>query len=124
MSRLPVTANTTCDVYHAGGTAPPNPPDIAGVPINLFGHFTNIKPPGIAATPPFGTYTHVALVPVDVDLRDPTATGAGPDTLYVPDKNGVPYRVVWIERVGRGTSVDMLRVHLNRVVYAPPNANL
>jgi hypothetical protein len=124
MARLPIMPNTICDVYHTGSPGPPAAPDIVGVPIYMVGNFPNIKPPG-SSTSPFGTFSHTAYFPATVDIRDPTAAaGTGPDTIYVPDKTGVMYTIVWIERMGRGTSLDMFRVHLTRSVYTAPNNNL
>ena len=60
------------------------------------------------------------LIDVSVDLRD-SYTGQSlhmtQDAVYVPDKNGTRFRVIFIERVQRGTPHEHKRVYLDR--HAP-----
>ncbi|HVS37827.1 MAG TPA: hypothetical protein VMS17_19875 [Gemmataceae bacterium] len=98
-SVLPFPNNTTCDIYRAG-RFPPATPDVADVPCLLIPYSRNIKP--LSAAP--ATYTHLLRVAVDADIRD--ANMAGPDTIYVPDKSGVPFLVQWVTRHGRNTALD------------------
>jgi hypothetical protein len=105
---LPIPSNATCDIYHVGN-GPPSPPNAAGVPCVLIPYSRNIKP---AATVP-GQYTHLLRVPAATDVRD-TGNFAGPDTVYIPDKNGTPFLVIWVARQGRGTALDHKEVVLLR----------
>ncbi|HXG12263.1 MAG TPA: hypothetical protein VNK04_21085 [Gemmataceae bacterium] len=112
---LPLPPNTTCDIYH-GPNAPPAAPDIAGEPCHLsarFGEYGSRQGAGDQ-----WRYTHVLAVGPTTDVRDEYDAGdAGttvPDTVYVPDKDGTPFVVVFVERVGRGTAQDHKRVYLDR----------
>ena len=57
-----------------------------------------------ALTTPF-RWTHIAVFPPTADVRDGYVTGtpnsegtaAGWDTVYVPDKNGTPFTVIFAE---------------------------
>jgi len=124
---LPVTPNTTCDIYRLGA-APPGPPSVPGVRCHLKGDWRGgqeagdrLRSDGLA--PPTSVsntfqWTHVALMDASVDIRDAyTGAGnpfAGQDTLFVPDKTGTKFQVVFVERVGRGTAFDYKRVFLDR----------
>jgi hypothetical protein len=116
---LPIQANVTLDIYRSTN-APPNPPDVAGVKGHLFERFGNIKPPG-SASMPYGSYTHVLYVEVGTDIRDGASTA---DQVYVPNKNGTKFTVVWVARQGRGTSLDLKLVYLTRVAPNWPTADL
>jgi hypothetical protein len=115
---LPMTANTTCDIYRAGN-APPASPDVAGVKCYL-------APKG-QSTLTTNNYTHVLYVTQGTDVRDGSGglgVGTNPDHVYVPDKNGTAFTVVLVRRVGRGTAVDCLQVLLNRNAPTWPTQNL
>jgi hypothetical protein len=107
---VPVSTNTTCDVYRSGN-APPAAPDVPGVKIYL-------APKGATSlTTQF--YTHVLLCDVNTDIRDNFVAnnmqvGTAADKVYVPDQNGVAYTVLLVRRVGRGTAVDHKQVLLLR----------
>jgi hypothetical protein len=108
MASLPMTPNTTCDLYHNGSPGPPANPDVAGVACFLVTGFRNIKVSTV--------YTHVFLIPLGTDVRDNYGNTATPgDTAYVPNKSGTPYAVTFIERVRTGGPYDHLRVYLNRI---------
>ncbi len=117
---LPVIPNTTCDLYRDPAFPPPNPPDLSGVRLVLIGDYGQYLERGEPGSS--WKFTHVALVELDLDIRDRYHLGnALPtkyDTLWVPDQNGTAYRVVFVERVGRGTALDHKRVYLLRA--APP----
>jgi hypothetical protein len=101
-------SNTTCDVYRAGN-APPAAPDLPGVKCYL-------NPSG-ASTLTTQNYTHLLLVGPGVDIRDGGGylnPGTNPDTVYVPDLNGVAYTVILVRRKGRGTALDLKEVLLKR----------
>jgi hypothetical protein len=73
-------------------------------------------------------WTHIGLVAVGTDIRDGYQGEANPmvnpDTVYVPDLTGTPFKVVFVERSGYGTSADVLRVYLQRQAAPWPTANL
>jgi hypothetical protein len=46
------------------------------------------------------------------------------DSVYVPDKNGTHFVVIFVERVDRGTPHEHKRVFLDRQVPAWPTDNL
>jgi hypothetical protein len=63
-------------------------------------------------------FTHVMTVPLSSDIRDGfTDFGAplNPDTVFVPDKNGTGFRVIFVERRSTGTTADHRRVYLDRM---------
>lgn len=124
---LPIQANTTCDVYRTG-TAPPAAPAVAGVSCYLqpdcrAGQDQGDRPMIPAAL----VWTHVLLVDTSVDLRDGYLGGlsfGNQDTVYVPNQNGTPFRVIFIERVHRGRSEDHKRVYLDRQTPTWPTNEL
>ncbi|SRR5579884_2387158 len=113
--------NATCDIYHTPN-APPAAPDVAGVRAYLTPDFAASHVAAVAS----GTvarWTHVLLVPPATDVRDGYSAGAAPgqegtagnqDSVYVPDKNGTKFLVVFVERLGLGTALDCKRVYLQR----------
>jgi hypothetical protein len=115
---LPIPPNTTCDIYRQGN-APPAAPDVAGVQAYLEEHFRNIKPIATGAN-----YTHLLRVDYHTDVRDNFGGGAAVDTVYVPDKNGVAYLVVFVARVARNTPADHKVVYLSRQVVTWPSNNV
>ena len=127
------TSNTTCDIYR-NGNGPPAAPDVAGVACLLTPDFAG---PHLAAitTSSILRWTHVLLVPPTTDVRDGYqgsgggAVGtelnpAGADWVFVPDKNGTRFAVIFVERLGRGTGGDVKRVYLQRQFPAWPTNNL
>jgi hypothetical protein len=120
--------NTTCDVYR-NGNAPPSNPDVAGVKILLTPDFATAHAAAIAQSSTIDRWTHLALMPPATDVRDGYAgAGNGPvgsesqptgqDFVWIPNKNGTKFGVVFVERFGLGTGQDCKRVYLQR--YAPP----
>jgi len=124
---LPVPPNATCDIYRAAN-APPAAPDVAGVPCHLRPDWQGGQEHGDRAGLPAGmAWTHVLLVDVAVDIRDAYTGGltrVAQDKVYVPDKNGTPFNVVFIERVFRGQVQDHKRVYLDRQTPAWPTNEL
>jgi hypothetical protein len=128
---LPVPANTTCDLYRFNNH-PPSPPDVAAVPCHLQGDFTRRMETGEKEVPSL-RYTHVLLVDVSVDVRDgfttwPPQGQPGPatnyDQVFVPNQNGTLFKVVFVERCGRGTAADHKRVYLDRGAPTWPSNDL
>lgn len=113
---LPVAPNTTCDIYHDPAVTPPSAPDVSGARIFLLGDYGRYLVAGESGSS--WKFTHVALVDLTLDIRDRYSLGTPAfthyDTVWVPDQNGTAYTVVFVERVGRGTSLDHKRVYLLR----------
>jgi len=124
MSALPLPANATCDIYRAG-RAPPSAPDVAGVSINFQHtvHHQKWKPNAAQQNAPIQVYEYIAIVPLNTDIRDNGNGGASQDTIYVPNQNGTPFTVVWVERIGH-PSGDFLRAYLTRNTTTFPTTNL
>ena len=125
--------NTTCDLYRAGH-APPEAPAVTGVAILLQGDFAAAHTAQVSNTT-INRWTHVALFPPTADVRDAypgfSSLGTGEetqpsatDTAYVPDRNGVAYSVIFVERIGRGTQGDCKRVYLQRNAPTWPTNDL
>ncbi len=120
---LPMTPNTTCDIYRSTHS-PPAAPDVAGVKCFLRAsnrHSINTL-----------YHTHVLYVDVTVDIRDGYATvvptqnvGTANDTVFIPDKNSATtFSVAEVRRVGRGTPLDHKRVYLLRQKVTYPSNDL
>src|SRR5262249_52155253 len=122
---LPVAPNTTCDIYRSSHS-PPAAPDVAGVPCFLKGDWRGGQEAGDRPNSGADTWTHIMLVDVSVDIRD-GYTGflsqLVQDSVYVPDKNGTRFVVIFVERVDRGTPHEHKRVFLDRQVPAWPTDN-
>jgi hypothetical protein len=121
---IPIQPNTTCDVYRSG-TAPPAAPAVAGVACYLQPDWPGGQEHGDRGAQL--AWTHVMLVDAGVDLRD-AYTGAmtrvNQDTVYVPDKNGTAFTVVFIERVHRNQATDHKRIYLDRQTPGWPTSEL
>src|SRR5262245_16633511 len=112
---MSLPANTTCDVYR-NSNAPPAAPDVAGVPCLLQPDYARGR--SAAGFDQVG-WTHVLVIGLATDVRDGWSAGAplqpgAYDRVYVPDRDGTPFSVVFVERVGRGTAQDCKRVYLLR----------
>jgi hypothetical protein len=115
--RLPVAANTSFDLYRAG-SVPPADPTMAG----LAGFLKSAMPQALDAArrvDPWQRFTHRLLVGLDVDVRDlfdgGTLAAGSPDSVFIPDRTGIRYRVVFVERRMRATAFDHLCVYLSRL---------
>ncbi len=124
------SSNTTADLYH-NPHIPPATPDEAGVKVLLQGDFAGAHAASLSGATPW-RWTHIALVDPTVDVRDPYTGGTSPttgegtapswqDVLYVPNKSGTPFNVIFVERLGRGTPGDVKRVYLQRATPAWPS---
>lgn len=123
---LPFPQNNTCDIYRFGAASPPAAPSVAGVACLLLASYERREEAGEGDVNNVH-FTHVMLVDVSVDIRDAMnnfASGATADTIYVPDKNGTPFLVICVERLGRGTLQDRKRVYLDRKRPTWPTDNL
>jgi len=121
---LPVTPNNTCDIYHPGN-APPAAPDVAAVPIFLKADWVGGQEHGEGRST-INNYTHVLLMDASVDVRDnwSPSGAAATNSLYIPDKNGTPFNIIFVERVLRGTPQDHKRIYVQRQGPTWPTSNL
>lgn len=121
-----IAVNTTCDVYRAGNS-PPAAPDVAGLHVYLTGAFDQRVERGEGYAGAY-RYTHFLLAELDADIRDGQGAGSPPftnaDTVYVPDRNGTPFRVVFVDRSGYGGAMDCRRVYLDRLGPSWPTDEL
>jgi hypothetical protein len=73
-------------------------------------------------------YTHSLLVDVTADIRDAynlQVIGATYDTVYIPDKNGTAWIVVFTEMVDIGVAAyQHKRVYITRKLPTYPTNNL
>jgi hypothetical protein len=116
-SRLPIAANTSFDLYRAGAV-PPADPTVA----DLAGYLMTAIPRALAVgrhVDAWQRFTHRLLVDLEVDVRDlfdgDNLAAGDPDSVFIPDRTGVRYRVVFVERRLRGTAFDHLCVYLSRL---------
>jgi hypothetical protein len=120
---MPFIPNTTCDIYHTGTTHGIDPPNESAVPIYLKGEWEQGQEAG-SRTTARRMYTHIAHMNDNVDIRDiyggGSAAGGSPDDIWVPDQNGVPYTVTFVERVTREQANNHYRVYLDRQAVVWP----
>jgi len=112
--------NTTCDIYYSPHV-PPAAPDVAGVACALVARFVA----GSEASEGDQTFrwTHLLYLDADVDVRD-TYPNAPAHRIYVPDKNGTGFDIVFVELVNRGTPARYRRVFLDRRAPSWPTGEL
>jgi hypothetical protein len=125
---LPVAANVTCDIYR-DGNSPPGTPDVAAVPGHLHSVFRQGLEAGQGMADTDQRFSHILMVAADVDVRDVYDAGVllpghDPDTIYIPDRDGTSFRVVFVERRARGSGFDHLRVYLSRRTVVWPSDEL
>jgi hypothetical protein len=120
------TPNTTCEIYRTGN-APPAAADVAGVACHLRALYSlglEAEEGGTAAK----KFTHVMDVAFRTDVRDAYdagTVGATADTIYVPDKNGTPFKVVFVEGHFPGSQDrSFKRVYLARKTPTWPSQQL
>jgi hypothetical protein len=128
----PYPEHATCDIYRAG-RAPPSNPDISGVPILLQPQFPAAHSSATVASQTAVRWTHVAYMPLGTDIRDgyqqTSAVGeegasAVQDAVYVPDKSGTKFLVVFVARMGYGSASDLKQVYLQRLPPSWPTNSL
>jgi hypothetical protein len=112
--------NTTCDIYF-NPNVPPAAPDVAGQACALVARFQQ----GSAASEGDQTFrwTHLLYLDADVDVRD-SYPSAPVNRVYVPDKTGTGFDVVFVELVNRGTPARYKRVFLDRRSVTWPSSEL
>jgi hypothetical protein len=124
---LPIVTNTTCDIYrHAN--APPAAPDVAGVKIVFRPEWESGQEHGDRKGPAGLTWTHSLLCPDTTDIRDhytgKDAVGASPDFVWIPDRNGTKYTVIFVELLHRSFQAVHKRVFLDRFTAPWPTDNV
>jgi hypothetical protein len=122
---LPISPNTTCDIYRSGIT-PPTSPAVAAVPCFLQADWRGGNEAGDRAVNTLA-WTHFMLVDVSVDIRDAYTghmTSTLQDTIYVPDQTGTAFNVMFVERLQRGTPQEHKRVFLDRQTPSWPTNEL
>lgn len=113
-----MNSNTTGDLYHLGNS-PPAAPDLAALPLFLHGDYGRYRMETGASRPATLRFTHVALMDAGTDVRDGFSggtTGGNADAVYIPDRTGTRFDVVFVERQPDGSR----RVYLNRRAPAWP----
>ena len=112
--------NTTCDIYY-DPNVPPAAPDVAGIACTLIAHFEE----GSATSEGDQTYrwTHILYVDATIDVRD-SYPSAPVNRVYIPDKTGTGWNVVFVEMLNRGTPAMYKRVFLNRLSVTFPTNEL
>ena len=68
-------------------------------------------------------WTHLLFVDATADVRD-SYPNAPAHRVYVPDKNGTGFDVVFVELIGRGTGAAYKRVYLDRRAVTWPSNEL
>jgi hypothetical protein len=112
--------NTTCDIYYTGNT-PPAAPDVAAAACSLVARFAAGQEAGEGDTA--FQWTHLLYLDAGVDVRDNWPSAAN-SRVYVPDKNGTRFDVVFVELVNRGTPARYKRVYLDRQAVTWPSSEL
>jgi len=122
---LPTTPNSTCDVYRAGHS-PPASPDVAALPCILCGIYAEGLERGEGDSDSL-KFTHKLLVDSTTDIRDSYnagTIGSSQDTIYVPDKTGTAFSVIFTEVVDLGMAWQHKRIFLVRLAPTYPTSNL
>jgi hypothetical protein len=117
---LPITPNTTMDIYRSGNT-PPSAPDVASVSAYMIPDFANAHQAQTTSSTTM-RWTHVALVPTGIDIRDAytgggaagETLGSNADSIYIPDKTGTGWAVVFVQQIRNPGGSDFLKVFLLR----------
>ncbi len=112
--------NTTCDIYYSPNV-PAAAPDVAGKGGCLVARFQQ----GSESSEGDQTFrwTHLLYLDADVDVRD-SYPNAPVNRVYVPDKTGTGFDVVFVELVNRGTPAKYKRVFLDRRAVTFPTNEL
>jgi len=124
---LPTPANVTVDIFRTANPSSPYPggsPAVSGVA----GTLQPAMVEGRSGTASWLKWTHLLILPPATDVRDaynsqldPARTNSNADTVILHDTavsgRKTAYYVVFVEVVARGTSLQYLRVYLDR--FAP-----
>lgn len=119
---LPVTPNVTVDIYRTANPSNPLPAGTPAVP-GVAGYIKPDATRGRQGSAQWLKWTHLLQLPPGIDVRDaynsqldPSRSNSAADTVVVTDSAGnkVPYYVVFVEEISRGTGYAHLRVYLDR----------
>lgn len=113
--------NTTCDVYY-NPNVPPAAPDVAAAACHLRAAFAQPGSESSEGDQDF-RWTHWLAVGPDVDIRD-SWPSAPVNRVYIPDKNGTGWDVVFVEIINRGTPAAWRKCYLNRRAPTFPTSAL
>jgi hypothetical protein len=121
---LPVPTNSTCAIYRAGA-GPPSAPALKTVCF-LQCDWRGGQEAGDRVVNTL-TWTHVMLIDASTDIRDGytgACTFTVQDAVYIPDQSGTQFKVVFVERVQRGTPNEYKRVFLDRLTPSWPSDDI
>jgi len=108
--------NTTCDYFDNGHLPETDSPDLAAVPIFLDGDFMRGNL-GIGNL----RWTHLLQVGGNVEIL---AADAPANRVYVPNKDGTCFEIVFVEVLERGKAGSFKRVYLERKSITWPSEQL
>ena len=108
--------NTTCDYFDNGHLPETDSPDLAAVPIFLDGDFMRGNL-GIGNL----RWTHLLQVGGNVEIL---AADAPANRVYVPNKEGTCFEIVFVEVLERGKAGSFKRVYLERKSITWPSEQL
>jgi len=108
--------NTTCDYFENGNLPSTHTPDLAAVPIFLDGDFMR----GNLGLDKLH-WTHVLQVGNKVEILAGDSTA---NQIYVPDKDGTCFEIVFVEVINRGKADSFKRVYLERKSITWPSEQL
>ncbi|MEI6686764.1 MAG: hypothetical protein WCN64_11535 [Planctomycetota bacterium] len=108
--------NTTCDYFKDGHLPETDPPDLAAVPIFLDGDFMRGNL-GIDKL----RWTHLLKVRGNGEIL---AGDLATNLVYVPNKDGTCFEIVFVEVLERGKAASFKRVYLERKSITWPSEQL
>jgi hypothetical protein len=112
--------NTTVDIY-IDPLTPPAAPSTASVACHIAPDWRLGSQNSQGNTT--WRWTHVMYCNLGVDIRDGWPTGVA-NRVYMPDKTGTRFDVIFVETVNRGQGNSYLRIFLNRNAPSWPTSNL
>jgi hypothetical protein len=108
--------NTTCDYFEDGHLPETDSPDLAAVPIFLDGDFMH----GTLGIDKL-RWTHLLKVRANVEIL---AADSPANRVYVPNKDGTCFEIVFVEVLERGKAGSFKRVYLERKSIIWPSEQL
>ena len=123
---LTSSRNITADIYRAGN-APPDDPDVTAAQGDLVALYRSGLASDEAAATTEKKFTHWFQTTWDTDVRDDWSldtVGPDADTIYIPDKNGTGFKVVFVEFFFMGSPAACKRAYLSRLFPDFPTTNL
>ena len=108
--------NTTCDYFEDGHLPETDSPDLAAVPIFLDGDFMRGNL-GIDKL----RWTHLLKVKGNVEIL---AADSPANHVYVPNKDGTCFEIVFVEVLERGKAGSFKKIYLERKSITWPSEQL